>query len=1341
MASQPRDLIPECPPECRERLLGPWGGPAWDPDLVRDERLHELFEATVDAHGERIAAEMGDTRLSYRELEARANRIAHLLHERGVGRGTYVGLFLPRSLEVYAALLGILKTGAAYVPLDPEYPATRVSQILQDSGARILVSVSGLAARLDPGAHSSLLLDLEGAALAAQSTARIPRAQTGLEAEDPCYAIFTSGSTGRPKGVAVPHRAVCNLVRAEGKIFGVGPQDRVFQGFSIAFDASVEEVWLAFHAGATLVGGSAEDVRSGLDLPGRLARAGITVLSTVPTLLSTFGEEIPGLRLLILGGEACPQDLVNRWATTGRRMVNTYGPTEATVIATYADLEPHRPVTIGSAIPNDRVYVLDEHLRLVPPGQTGELCLSGIGLALGYLGRPDLTAERFQANPFAEGPFTERLYRTGDLVRFDSNGALEFLGRADEQVKIRGFRVELGEVEGALRERPEIRLAAASLQETDGLERMLAYVVLKEGHELDEDALRAWLRTRLPAYMVPTQIDPIVALPTLASGKVDRQHLPPPRPRAPKARREDQGPRTEFERRLASGWGRLFHREEPGLDENFFLDLGGHSLLAALMVSEQRKSPGFESLSVGDVYAFPTLRSLAAELESRAALEPGAEREEPHTPVSALGRALCQLGQYGGLYPLLGYFGLQWLAPYLAYSWMIDHDFGRASALLVAFAGLLCLYPAMFLLSIAIKWVLLGRIRPGVHRIWGLYYWRWWLVNRILSATPTGYLVGTPIYRTYLRMMGARVGRDAQFTSDSIRAFDLLSVGEDTSIGVDARLEGYSIEGGLLRIGAITLGTRCYVGARSVLGLDTRMKDGSSLGELSLLPSGESIPAGQRWVGSPAQPVTPGEEDRLRAATKPHKPSRARKLVFALFYGFGAFLVPISFLLAILPGMIALNELWVNTPGNFAYLWAVPFAALSYIILLALEILAVKWLLLGRVQPGTFETHTGFYLRKWFIDQFMEVSLDLLAPLYATLYLNPWYRALGARVGSRAEISTAGAATPDLLSIGEEAFIADAVSLGTPRYDLGRVTLQPTILGTRAFVGNSAIVPGGTELGDLALVGVLSAPPLDAREARRRDASWLGSPAIDLPRRAHAGGFNEEETFRPPRRLVALRLFIEFFRVLLPATGFALLTCLLLTAMTELEDGFGLGVAVALFPLLYFTAGLAACLFTAGMKWTLMGRYRPAEKPLWCGFVWRTELVSALHEGLADPWILQMCLGTPLIPLFFRLMGSKIGRGACMESTWLTEYDLITLGDDVCLGPDATLQTHLFEDRVMKLSTIELGEGCSVGTDAVVLYDTRMEAGSSLGELSLLMKGEVLPAHTRWEGSPARRTR
>jgi len=1293
------------------------------PGPPREERLTDLFEAAAALHGERPALEGEGLRLTYRDLDAASSRLARLLAERGAGPGVHVGILLPRSPAMIIAVLAVLKAGAAYVPLDPEYPPGRVEAILGDAGARLLVSDLGLSSRIGLGPWDLVLPDREGPALDALPCQPVPqRAGPG----DPCYAIFTSGSTGRPKGVSVSHRAACNLVRAEGWIFGVEPEDRVYQGFSLAFDASVEEIWLAFHAGACLVVADAMTARSGPLLPAWLREKGITVLSTVPTVLGTFREDVSGLGLLIVGGEACPPDLAARWAP-GRRMVNTYGPTEATVIATWTDLEPGGPVTIGRAIPNLRALVLDEALHPVPPGEEGELCLAGAGLALGYLGRPDLTAERFPTLP--DGL---RVYRTGDRVREEPGGDLAFLGRMDAQVKLRGFRIELGEVEAALRLQEGVLEAAAAVHPLGGAEALVGYVVPRPGAAPADGALRQGLRALLPPYMVPSRIVTLEALPLLPSGKLDRGALPPPPGEATETEVNPGAFATETEAALAAAWARAFHRP-VGPDDDFFTDLGGHSLLAAVMVSALRARPGFGGLSVPDVYAFPTVRALAAELDRR---EPAAAPQPSAPPLPGRGRRWrCHAAQFAGLYPLLAHFGLQWLAPYLTYSWLIDHDWDRIPSLAAALGVVLVLSPAMFILSIAAKWILLGRVRPGEHRLWGFYHWRWWLATRIQAATPTGYLVGTPWMRLYLRLMGARIGPHAHFASDSITGFDLVAVGADTCIGVDARLEAHVVEDGVLRLGEIRIGSRCCVGARAVVSPGASMGDDSELGDLGLLPGGAALPAGERWSGSPARP-DPGP---LPARGEPDRPGRARIAAMAAAQGVAAFLVPVTYLLAILPGMLFLNELWIRIPGFFGYLWAVPLAALSYVVLLALVILAVKRLVLPRARPGTYGLHSLTYLRKWFVDQLLEVSLDLLGPLYATLYLNPWYRALGARIGRRAEISTAGAASPDLLEIGEETFIADAVSLGTPRYDRGRVTLAPTRVGRRAFVGNSASVPGGTALGDLALVGVLSAPPRDPADAARVDASWLGNPPIFLPRRARAEGFREEETFRPSRSLVARRLAIEYFRVTLPATGYALLTCLLLTTLTVLEERLGLARTAALFPLLYLAAGLGACAFAVAAKWILMGRYRPGEKPLWCGFVWRTELVTALHENLAVPWLMALAQGTPLVPLYFRALGARVGPGAHMETTWLTEWDLVEIGAGACLGPDCTIQTHLFEDRVMKMSSVHIGAGCAVGADAVVLYDTRMEAGSRLGGLSLLMKGEELPAGTVWQGSPARR--
>ena len=1316
-------------------LLGPFSGPLHDPGLTRGETLLEIFTATAQQHRQRPAIDEAGRVLTYGDLDGWSNRVARMLLTKGVGRGSLVGHWMARSATAYAALLGILKTGAAYVPLDPELPPARVRQVATECRMDLLLAST---VRAEGVRLECPILDLaeRSAELAALS---LTDPAVRVETEDLAYVIFTSGSTGTPKGVPITHRSVCTLVRAEAQLFGVRPEDRVFQGFSLAFDASVEELWLAWVSGACLVVGTRTLMQAGPELGKRLSEAGVTVFSTVPTLLGLLADPVPSLRLLILGGEACPADLVDRWSRPGLRMVNTYGPTEATVIATWADLQPGHQVTIGRAVPNTRVYVLDGQGALCPIGVPGELHLSGAGLSAGYLGRPDLTAERFIPNPFADGPFCDRLYRTGDRVRFNDRGELEFLGRIDAQVKLRGFRIELDEIEAVLRLEPTVLAAAVTLWPDPGLERLVAYVVPRSGCSVEEAGLLQALRQRLPSYMVPSAIELLDRLPVLASGKVDRKRLPAPAERAPEL--PSSGVLSVREERLVATWTRLFHGRRPGLNEDFFRDLGGHSLLAAAAVSELRKEADFSGLAMPDVYAFPTIRALAFEFEMRAVRQQDRPAPLPRLPRGAASvwlHRFCAVAQLLSLYPLLGFYALQWMTPYLVYGWSQDHDFPRATGIAAALLSLALVYPAMYLLSIAAKWLLLGRIRPGRHRVWGFFYWRWWLVHRIIAATPLDYLVESPLLGWYFRLMGVRIGGNVHLGTTALAAFDLTRIGEEASIGQDARLSGYTLEDGFLEIGSIQVGRRCYVGNRSILSPGSELEDGAVLEDLGLLPAGGRIPAGQRWAGSPARPLPIRVEDQQRTATPLAPASAAHRLGFGLLQALGAFLVPVAFLAAIFPGLILINELYASTNGYFAYLVVAPLVALSFVVLLALEIAAAKWLLLGRVQPGTYGLHSGFILRKWYVDRLMAMGLDLLAPLYATVYLPTWFRLLGARLGAWAEISTAGSGTPDLLDIGEESFIADCVSFGPPKVDLGQVTLAATRVGRRAFVGNSALVPAGTELGDSVLVGVLSVPPTAPEDAARVDSAWLGSPAIYLPRRQESGAFGEEATFRPRKRMILLRAFIEQFRVLAPATGFIVLTSLLLTAVTEIEDAHSLGAAVLALPLLYLAAGLLACLFVVGAKWIVMGVYRPSEKPLWCSFVWRTELVSSLHENLADGWLLRLLQGTPLVPVYFRLLGCRIGKRVCMESTWLTEYDLVTIGDDVCLNADCTVQTHLFEDRVMKMDRVDIGAGCSVGTDSVVLYGSCMEPGSVLGDLSLLMKGETLPAGTRWEGSPAR---
>lgn len=1319
-----------------------------DGETARPSLLHEIFERTSAAYPDNVAVSCGGLGLTYSEVDRRANRLARLLRAGGVRKGDHVGLHLPRSAEVYVALLAILKAGAAYVPLDPDYPADRVGFILEDCQAHSLITTTSNATRHASFSGRVIALDAPECGLDDESATPLPAPECGLTPADVCYVIYTSGTTGRPKGVQIEHRNACHLVHAEQQIFDVGPDDRVYQGFSIAFDASVEEVWLAFSTGATLVVGTKEMAQAGPELARRLTSEMVSVFSTVPTLLALIEDDLPTVRILILGGEQCPQDLVTRWARPGRRMVNTYGPTEATVIATYADCVPGRPVTIGRAVPGYSVHLLDDRMRPVPEGAEGELYIGGPGVARGYVGLPALTAEKFVDDPFAlAGETGARLYRSGDLGRWNSSGEIEFLGRIDSQVKLRGFRIELSEIESVLMGVPAVQACAVALREdVPGLPQLVAYVVPKGGVRVDTRTLRESLRGRLPAYMLPSRFETIDALPTLPSGKVDRRSLPTPRTSliedfaAPEPEFD-----TELERKLATAWNRLFSPLSVSPQDDFFLDLGGHSLLAARLVSELRADPELRELSVLDLYSHPTIERLAAKIERDRAnrveeAENGSIAPEPtgiarFRSCSNRAFALCGLAQFIGLYFVLGFFSLQWLGPYLTYTWLIEHDFTLVKAILGSLMMLLGLYPVMLGVSVAVKWVVLGRIKPGEYPLWGVQYFRWWFVNAIQSSVPVEYMAGTPLLNWYYRALGARIGSNVYLGSSGLSAFDLVSVGDDSCIGCETDFSGYTVEDGFMKVGRITIGRGCFVGNRSVIRENTVIEDGAKLEDLSFLPRGGRIPAGERWSGSPARRIA--RRASWKGVSEGNRPTPWRRAAFGALHGFGLLLFPVMVIAAIFPGIIVMNELGGRGQGYW-YLCVTPLVALSFVILLCLEIAVVKKLLLGKVVAEKYDVHSGFYVRKWFVDQLMELSLDVLGPLYATIYLAPWYRLLGAKLGRRAEVSTASFISPDLLTVCDEGFIADAVSLGAARVEDGRVTLAEVHVGVRAFVGNSALLPPGAVVGDNGLIGCLSTPPATIPGASTAGTAWLGSPAVFLPQRQESTAFGSELTYNPTRKLQLQRAAIEFCRVILPSTCFLIFTSLLLSVSLEIRDDLSAISQFLLFPVLYGGFGVAAALTVVVFKWALMGRYRPADHPLWSTFVWKTELVTSMYENLARLFLVDELEGTPFLGVYLRMLGMKVGKRVFLNSAEFTEFDLVEIGDDVAINEGCTIQTHLFEDRVMKVSTVRVEAKCSVGAQSVVLYDTLMEEGSSLNSLSLLMKGEILPAWTRWEGSPAR---
>lgn len=437
-----------------------------DPTIDKNGLLHALFENSVRRCGSHIAVEYQNQTISYRNLEIQANRFAHHLRSTGIKNGDRLCLLLPKSLELYAVILGILKAGASYVPLDPVYPQNRVRFIATDSEAVALVTSSEFFNLAGSIKLPNIYLNEVRTNISKQSKKPLSLV---ISPEDEAYVIYTSGSTGQPKGVPVSHGNASHLVLAEQKIYGIKPVDRMLQGFSLAFDASIEEIWTTFNAGATLVVGTPEIMHAGPDLARKLSELNITVLSCVPTLLAMIPQPVPSVRLLILGGETLPEPFIQPWFSSERRIYNTYGPTETTVVATVSLCQPAQKVTIGQPLANYTAYIMDENESILEYGQEGELVIGGYGVTKGYLHRDELTQKQFIPNIHSEltGDNGPLLYRTGDLARINEERNIEYLGRIDTQVKIRGFRVELGEIESLLSVIPGVYNGVVMIKEIE----------------------------------------------------------------------------------------------------------------------------------------------------------------------------------------------------------------------------------------------------------------------------------------------------------------------------------------------------------------------------------------------------------------------------------------------------------------------------------------------------------------------------------------------------------------------------------------------------------------------------------------------------------------------------------------------------------------------------------------------------------------------------------------------------------------------------------------------------------------------------------------------------------
>jgi non-ribosomal peptide synthetase-like protein len=1268
-----------------------------------ERTLIDVLAATVEQHPTAAAIDAGGRVLSYRDLAAEVDALRARLAAAGIGRGDRVGVRIASgTAELYVAVLAVLAAGAAYVPVDADDPAER---------AELVFGEAAICALLDPSL----------------TVLRAPAGRAGTPAPgDDAWVIFTSGSTGTPKGVAVTHRAAAAFVDAEARLFCVdepiGPGDRVLAGLSVAFDASCEEMWLAWRHGACLVPAPRSLVRTGVDLGPWLRAQRITVVSTVPTLAALWhtssgpAEALEDVRLLIFGGEACPPELAERVAVEGREVWNTYGPTEATVVACAAPLTGDGPVRIGLPLDGWDLAVVDAAGEPVAMGGSGELVIGGVGLAR-YLD-PAKDAAKFAPLPSLGW---ERAYRSGDVVRAEPEGLL-FLGRADEQVKLAGRRIELGEVDAALQALPGVRGAAAAIRRTTaGNQVLVGYVAPADpgpagpdAAVFDADAAMGLLRDRLPSALVPL-LAVVDDLPTRTSGKVDRDALSWPLPRAT-TRAHGLTPTEEW---LAGAWEEILGARVTDPRADFFTH-GGGSLTAAQLVAVIRAR--HPQVAVNDLYVHPRLRELATHLDAL-------------TGTTAVRRDVTPVPRHTGvlqavlLAPMLGLVGLRWTAVAAALSTAASAVWGAGVppwaptvpwwALGVAWLVLFS-PPGRIAIAAGGARLLLRGVRAGTHPRAGSVHLRIWAAERLAELSGATGVTAASWTLRYARLLGARIGEGVDLHS-APPVTGLLKLGRGASVEPEVDLAGHWVDGDVVHVGRIRIGAGARVGSRSTLLPGARVGKGAEIVAGSTVHG--AVPAGQRFAGSPAT-----RTGRARPPAGPAPRSR---------FWIGAYALT-STLLGLLPAVAAVPGLLLvgasvsgaESPADalLPALATLPVATVAYLLTYAVIVLVSVRLLGIGMAEGRYAVHGRAGWQVWTTERLMGLARSGLYPLYASRFTPTWLRLLGATVGRDAEISTV-IALPRMTTVADGAFLADDTMVGTYELAGGWLHVAPSRIGKQAFLGNSGMTAPGRSVPNRGLVGVLSSTPRKAKKG----SSWLGLPPMPL-RRAVAEA-DTSRTYDPSRRLRTARGLVELCRVL-PLMVSAALAVLVLGALLTAAGTAGWGIAALLAGPLLLAAGVVAALVTTLAKWTLVGRLRAAEHPLWSSFVWRGELADMFVELLAVPWLVGPAAGTPVLTAWLRTMGARIGRGVWLESYWLPESDLVHLGDGATVNRGCVVQTHLFHDRIMSMDAVRLDAGATLGPNGIVLPGAGIGAGTTVGPGSLVTRGDTVPAHTRWLGNP-----
>ncbi len=1310
------------------------------------ERMQHLFEARCDelrhdGRSGQLAVDAGEVVLTYDQLDSRANQLARYLLACGARPGDRIGLLFDSPLDSYIGMLAVLKINAAYVPLDVGFPPDRLGYITDDARVGVVLTLSHLQQRLDQVDARFIFVDEVARLVAAEAPGRLTDEEAGEPVDQLAYLIYTSGTTGRPKGVAIEHGSICNFVRVAVEVYGITSSDRVYQGMTIAFDFSVEEIWVPWMAGATLVPKPGGSSLLGAELGEFLQCRRITALCCVPTLLATLDEDVPGLRFLLVSGEACPQELVARWHRPGRRFLNVYGPTEATVTATWTSVHPDRPVTLGVPLPTYSTVILDaDEPRALPRGEMGEIGIAGIGLATGYLNRPDLTEKVFIPDFLGiENNPSGRIYRTGDLGRINAYGDIEYHGRIDTQVKIRGYRIELTEIESVLAQVPGIAQAVVNTYEPEpGTVELVGYYSLrKDTASVDREMIHQRLRERLPPYMVPAYLEQLDVIPMTSSDKADRKNLPAPRNRySGEPQQAYVAPSTTTEETLADALAEVLRVDRVSADSHFFDDLGANSLLMAQFCSGLRKQSDLPSISMKDVYLHPTVRSLAAtfgDTPTTAAETHGTSApQEAIRPGSTRQYVLCGTLQ---LLSFLAYIYLSSLVLVSGFEWVAD-----GAKVIDIYQRTLVFGAGSFLgfstLPIVAKWLLIGRWKPQEIPVWSVAYFRFWLVKTLVRSSPLAAFVGSPIYAFYLRMLGAKIGRGvAIFTHTMPVCTDLLTIGDGTVIRKDSFFPGYRAHAGVIQTGPVTIGKEVVIGEKTVLDIGTSLGDGAQLGHASSLHEPQAVPAGERWHGSPAQ-----RTDTDYRTVPPARCGALRRGSYATWQLATVLVlyVPVGMVLAgaLLPDLLAADYTALTDWTFYRNLLALTFVMFFGAVLTGLLfVVTVPRALNLALTPGKVYPLYGIhYIIQRTIARMTNVRfyVDLFGD---SSYIIHYLRALGYNLSQVQQTGSnfgteLGHESPYLTTVGSGTMVSDALSVMNADLSSSSFRVSQVSIGERNFLGNNIAYPSQSKAGANCLLATKVMVPIDGPV--RENVGLLGSPCFEIPRsvqrdarfdRLKTGGELERSISAKNRHNIvtmATFLLVRWFLVFCVAV--------LAAVAADFYDELG-ATAVAAF-------GVAALLFSLAYSVFVeraVQRFRPLS-PRFCSIY---DRYFWWHERF---WKLLATVpfhGTPFKNLVWRLVGVRIGRRVFDDGCSIPEKSLVTIGDDCTLNAGSVIQCHSLEDGTFKSDFTTLGAGCTLGIESFVHYGVTMGDGAVLDADAFLMKGEEVASFARWRGNPA----